>query len=470
MADTDEGDTLLGDLHPYAKTHPVYTALPPQGRPRDEVLTQLEQMATLEQKRWDKGQVSGTFYHGGLDHYAFLNRAFALSSHANLLQRDLCPSGTKFEGEVIAMTAKLLNGDVPATLNPEDQVCGAITSGGSESIFNAMLVAREYGRTEKKIAVPHVIAPQTIHPAFQKAAHYLGLRLTLVPVKDFALDVEAVRAAVEPDTVAIAASAGNYPWGLIDPLPQLSALAVERGLLMHVDGCLGGFLLPFIEKLGYSVPPFDFRLPGVTSMSIDTHKYGYALKGTSVVLFRRPALRRLQYFSSSGWQGGVYASPTMQGSRSLGLAAATWASLVTVGEQGYLDAARAIMNVADTVKAGAKKVPGLQVIGAPTFLLAFTSSEVDIFHVNDFLASKGWRFNGCQHPSAIHLCVTLPQTQPGVAERLVADLAAGLDYARAHRDDSPKSGAMYGLSGTPDGQLMLEDAMRGWLDATYEPQ
>jgi sphinganine-1-phosphate aldolase len=469
MADSDDADTVLGDLHPYASTLAVHTRIPEQGLPRDEVLAQLEAMARAEQARWDRGQVSGTYYHGGLEHYAFLNRAFALYSHANLLQRDLCPSGTKLEGEVIAMTARLLHGEAPAALDPQDQVCGSITSGGTESIFSAMLVCREYGRKERGLAVPEVVAPQSIHPAFRKAAHYLGMTLTLVPVKDYLADVPAMRAAVGPHTVAVAGSAGNYPWGLVDPLPELSALAVEKGLLMHVDGCLGGFLLPFVERLGYPLPVFDFRLPGVTSMSCDTHKYGYALKGTSVVLYRRPSLRRHQYFSAAGWQGGVYASPTLQGSRSEGLAAATWASLVTLGEQGYLQAARAIMTAADALRAGVKGLPALKVLGQSTFLVALASDEVDIFLVNDFLATKGWRLNGGQDPPAVHFCLTLPQTRPGVVERLLKDLEAGVAYAREHQGETARSGAMYGLAGNADGRAMLEEMMLGWLDATYEP-
>jgi glutamate/tyrosine decarboxylase-like PLP-dependent enzyme len=471
VADSDEADTLLGDLHPYASAIPVHTRLPERGRPREEVLAQLESMAAVETRRWDRGQVSGTYYHGGRDHYAFLNRAFALYAHANLLQRDLCPSGTKLEGEVIAMTARLLHGDVPGSLGAGDQVCGSMTSGGTESIFSAMLVCREYGRRERGLAIPEVIAPSTIHPAFQKAAHYLGMTLTLVPVKDFLADVDAMRARIGPSTVALVGSAGNYPWGLIDPLPALSALAVERGLLLHVDGCLGGFILPFVERLGYPVPVFDFRLPGVTSMSCDTHKYGYALKGTSVVLYRRPALRRLQYFSAAGWQGGVYASPTAAGSRSEGLAAATWASLVATGEDGYLESARAIMKAADALRTGVAGIEGLEILGqGTTFLVAIASGEVDIFHVNDFLGTRGWRLNGCQDPPAVHFCVTLPQTQPGVIERLVEDLRQGLAYARTRGGEPPRSGAMYGLASTPDGKLMLEEAMLGWLDATYEPE
>lgn len=469
MSDSDDGDSLMGDLHPYAKILPKHTELPAHGLTHEKILAELETMAQAEQKKWDTGQVSGTIYHGSLDHYAFLNRAFGLFSHASLLQRDLCPSGTKLEAEIIAMTARLLHGDVPATLKAGDRVCGSITSGGTESLLSAALVCREVGRKERGIAVPEIVAPQTIHPAFDKAAHYLGIKLVRVPVKGYLADVEAMEKHITPNTVALAASAGNYPWGLIDPLPEISQLAVKRGLMFHVDGCLGGFILPWVEKLGYRVPTFDFRLPGLTSMSCDTHKFGYGLKGTSVVLYRNPELRRHQYFSTAEWQGGVYASPTFQGSRSEGLSAAAWAAMVATGEDGYLEAARGIMTAATTMRKGIEALRELELIGDPTFLLAFTSSEIDVFHVNDFLASKGWRLNGCQSPPAVHFCVTRPQARPHVAERFVDDLKAAVAYAKEKQGEPAKSGALYGLAGTVDGQQMLEEGLKAWIDATYEP-
>jgi sphinganine-1-phosphate aldolase len=359
------------------------------------------------------------------------------------------------------MTRRMLHGD--------EEVVGAITSGGTESILHAVLVYRELGR-QRGIASPEVVAPESIHPAFEKGAHYFGVKLVRVPVaKDYRADVAAMNAAIGPNTVALFASAGNYPWGLIDPIAELSELAVSRKLGLHVDGCLGGFVLPWIEKLGGPVPPFDFRLPGVTSMTCDTHKYGFGLKGTSTVLYRGQDLRRLQYFRTSDWQGGVYVSPTMQGSRSEGLSAATWAAMVTMGEEGYLSAARAIMKAAETIKVGVAALPELEVLGEPTFLIAFRARELDIFQVNDFLASRGWRLNGCQNPAAIHFCVTLPQTAPGVAERFVADLREAVAYAKQPHDEMAKSGAMYGLAGSPSGREMLDELLFAFLDATYEP-
>ncbi len=457
----------FGDLYPYKDQFPTFSQIPAHGRDYDEVLKELQAIAEMENQKWSAGQVSGTYYHGGMEHYADLNRVFSLFSHVNLLQRDLCPSGTKFEGEVLAMVAHMLHGEAVKQVDPSDEVCGSITSGGTESILNAMLVYREWGR-EKGISQPEVVAPATIHPAFQKGAHYLGMKLVRTPVtQDYEADVEAIRAQITPNTVALAGSAGNYPYGVIDPLGKLSDLAVEHKIGMHVDGCLGGFILPWVEKLGYPIPAFDFRLPGVTSMSCDTHKYGYALKGTSAVLYRNARLRAFQYFASMDWAGGVYASPTFQGSRSAGLSAATWASLVTTGEDGYLEDARGIMTAADTIRAGIATIPELKVMGKSTFVIAVTSDVLDIFHVNDYLASKGWRMNGCQNPPGFHFCITLRQAQPGVAERYVEDLKAGVAYAKQPPQSPPMSSAIYGLSGTAEGQMILNNLISTWLDVTY---
>jgi glutamate/tyrosine decarboxylase-like PLP-dependent enzyme len=466
---SDSTSAAFGDLHPYRQRFATHTRIPPEGRNAEEVFAELSTMADEENQKWNRGQVSGTFYHGGMEHYAFLNRVFSLYSHANLLQRDLCPSGTKMEGEILAMTARMLHAEAVPEHHPGEEVCGSITSGGTESILNAVLVYREWARRERGIATPEIVAPETIHPAFQKGAHYLGLRLVRVPVRDYLADVDAMRDAITPNTIALAGSAGNYPYGLVDPLEQLSALAVEKNIGLHVDGCLGGFILPWVERLGYPVPAFDFRLPGVTSISCDTHKYGYALKGTSVVLYRNKHLRRFQYFATSEWQGGVYVSPTFQGSRSEGLTAATWAAMVTVGEDGYLEAAGAILHAADTIRAGIATIPELKIAGSSTFLISMLSDVVDIFHVNDYLAKKGWRMNGCQRPPGIHFCITLRQTLPGVAERFVEDLRAAAAYARNPDQPMAESGAMYGLAGSPGGRVMLDELLLDFIDATYEP-
>jgi glutamate/tyrosine decarboxylase-like PLP-dependent enzyme len=462
-----ESESPFGNMHPYRETAESYPRLPARGRDRDDILRELRAFAQAEDARWETGQVSGSYYHGGREHYALLNQVFGLFSHVNLLQRDVCPSGTKFESEIVSMTATLLGGDAARAHDPGDEVSGAVTSGGSESIMLPMLAYRDKAREERGVTAPEMVVPETIHPAFDKGAHYFGIRLVHVPVgPDFRADVDAMRAAVNENTIAVAGSAGNYPHGLIDPLGALSELALERGLGFHVDACLGGFLLPWIERLGYEVPPFDFRLPGVTSMSCDTHKWGYGLKGTSVVLYRNRALRRRQYFSITTWPGGLYASPTMAGSRSAGLTAATWAAMVALGEEGYLAAARRIMTAADTIKAGIARIPELSIVGRPTFCIAITSEAVDIFHVNDFLARRGWRLNGLQRPPGVHMCVTLPQTRPGVAERFVDDLGAAVAYAKSPPPTPPMSSAVYGGGAAVD-RGWVNELLLTLLDETY---
>ncbi len=458
-----------GDRRPHLLELEKFAAIPRKGRPPAQVLRDLTLIAREENSRWQTGQISGTYYHGGMEHYAFLNRVFSLYSHVNILQRDMCPSGTKFEGEVIAMTARMLGADTARARNPADEVCGAITSGGTESIIMPMLAYREQGRAEKGITAPEMVVPDTIHPAFSKGAHYFGIKLVRIPVgADYLANVSAMREAIGPNTIAIGGSAANYPHGLIDPIERLSDLALETGVGLHVDSCFGGFILPWIEKLGYDVAPFDFRLPGVTSMSCDTHKWGYGLKGASVVLFRNKQLRRKMYFAQTDWQGGLYASPTVAGSRSEGISASTWAAIVALGEEGYLKATRKIMKAADTIKAGVAKIPELKIIGKPTYCIAIASDTLDIYHVNDFMGSRGWRLNGLQKPAGFHICVTLPQTLPGVAARFVRDIAQAVEYAKQPHANPPSSGALYGGGATAIAPGMVDELMYAWLDSNYE--
>jgi sphinganine-1-phosphate aldolase len=468
MPDEKESFDLFGEMHPYGKLFQIHSQLPEKGRGEGEILNELTYMAGKENKKWQGGQCSGTMYHGGMEHYAFLNRVFSLFSFASLLQRDMCPSGTKFEAEVLSMVGRMLHGDEVGKVERFDEEAGAITSCGSESIFNAMFVYREWGREVKGITQPEVVAPVTIHPAHLKSAHYLGMKVVRVPVNsDYEADVEAMRAHINSNTVALAATAGTYPHGVVDPISKLSELALEHKIGLHVDGCLGGFILPWIEKLGYDVPVFDFRLPGVTSISCDTHKYGYALKGTSTINFRNKDLRRYMYFTQEDWPGGIYGSPTLLGSRSVGLSAATWAAMVSMGEEGYLKAARLIMDASDKIRAGIAGIPDLRIIGKSTFLIALTSDVLDPYFVNDHLSDKGWRMNGCQNPPGFHFCITLPQSQPGIAERFVQDLADGVEYARHPTREVPKSGFMYGMGATADGREMLRLGVKGWIDEGY---
>jgi sphinganine-1-phosphate aldolase len=470
MSEQANETQAVDPFKPYKGRFKEYHALPAQGRDKDDIFKELSRMAEEENAKWKSGQISGTFYHAGDEHRIFLNKIFSLFSHENTIQFDLCPSMFKMESEIIAMTAAMLNGDAVATHHPGEQVCGTLTSGGTESILMAMKAYRDWGRCEKGIDTPEVVMPHTAHPAFDKAGQYFGIKMVHVPVSapDFRVDPAAVEARINANTAAIVGSAGNYPYGLIDPLDRLSDIALKHNIGMHVDGCLGGFILPWIEKLGYAIAPFDFRLPGVTSMSADTHKYGFALKGTSVVLYRNNNLRRHQYFNVPDWAGGLYASPTAAGSRSGGLTAATWASMIYLGEEGYLKAARAIMAVADKIRQGIEDIPELILIGKPTFVISFRSEAVDVYHINDFMKTKGWRFNVLQLPPALHFCVTMPQTAvAGVAERFLDDLKAGVAYAKTKAGSVAETTALYGLAGTLEGNKQVTELIYGVFDYLY---
>jgi glutamate/tyrosine decarboxylase-like PLP-dependent enzyme len=452
---------------PYAERLTVNRVLPEAGRSREEVIAELAQLAKEEDAFWETGKCSGTMYCGDHAHYDFMNEAFGLFAHVNILQRDMCPSATKFEGEVLAMTLSLFHGEAITGTTPG----GLVTSGGTPSIAHAMLAYREYAAKTRGITRPNMIKPETAHPAFDKAAHLFGVELRQAPVDPVTTgaDVDWVADNVDDNTVVVIGSACNYGYGTVDPIADLSAAALERGVGFHTDGCLGGFILPFGEELGYDIPVFDFRLPGVTSISADTHKYGYAFKGASTVLFRDKEIRNSQYFVLPGWSGGKYFSPGMDGSRSGGLLAATWAAMVQLGREGYRNYARQIFTTADAMRAAVSSHPELRLLGTPTFLFSFTSDEFDVYHINDFMRQNGWRFNGQQYPNALHMAVTRPQTQPGVADAFASDLAEAVAYAKGKHAEGATAytSAIYGgVAGglTHEAEDFLRAAMTEMMD------
>ena len=428
--------------YPYAERFTVNRQLPEHGRDRAEILAELQQMAVEEDTSWETGQVSGSYYCGDREHYDYMTKAFGLFGHVNALQRDVCPSATKFEGEIIAMTLDMLHAEAVTDTTP----AGIVTSGGTASITHAMLAYREQARDDRGIIHPNVVKPESAHAAFDKACHLFGIELRVAPINPETgiVELDAVANLMDDQTIAIVGSACTYGHGVVDPIAELGQLALSHGTGLHVDGCLGGFILPWGQELGYDIPLFDFRVPGVTSISADIHKYGYGLKGSSVLAVRDKALRNSQYFYLTDWTGGKYCSPGMDGSRSLGLLAATWASMVAYGKDGYLSHAKAIFSTADKMKAAVNSHSELRIIGAPTFCFAFTSDLFDIYHVNDFMRLRGWRFNGQQYPNSIHMAVTGPQTQPGLAEKFAADLDEAVQYGIERKDEPAGSAAIYG--------------------------
>jgi glutamate/tyrosine decarboxylase-like PLP-dependent enzyme len=452
------------DLKPYRREYPPQTALPEHGRPPQAILAEMEALQARETPRWKEGYASGAVYHGDAAHIDFLNRVYAVNSQSNPLHADIWPSTVKYEAEIVAMTAAML-GRGPG----REEVCGTVSSGGTESILLAMKTYRDQARQRRGIRRPEMVAPVTAHAAFDKAAQYFGIRMVRVPVDgNFRADVQAVARAITGRTVVVVGSAPSFPHGMVDPIPEMSALALRRGVGFHTDACLGGFVLPWAGELGYPVPVFDFRLPGVTSISVDTHKYGYAAKGTSVILYRTPELRRHQYYATADWPGGLYFSPTLAGSRPGALSAACWAALVAMGREGYRDAARRILETGAAIKAGIRGIPGLHVLGDPLWVIAFASRELDIYRVMERMTGKGWSLNGLHRPACVHLCVTLRHTRPGVAQRFLTDLRAAVDEVRAAPAAAAGMAPVYGLAATLPLRGVVRDMLKAYLDLLYK--
>lgn len=451
-------------LKPYRSGFEKYDRLPAQGVDRGKILELMERFNAIEAARWREGFVSGAVYHGDQEHIDFLNRVYALNSQSNPLHPDVWPSTTKFESEVVAMTARMLGAD-----QTTDAIVGTLSSGGTESILLAMKAYRDWARETKGISIPEIIAPTTAHAAFDKAAEYFGMRTKRVPVgEDFRADVDAMEAAITPATAVLVGSAPPFPHGIVDPIEELSELARAHNLGFHTDACLGGFILPWAEKLGYPVPPFDFRLPGVTSISVDTHKYGYAAKGTSVILYRGAELRHYQYFSVTDWPGGIYFSPTFAGSRPGALSAAAWAAMVSIGENGYLEAARRILETTAWLKEELRRIPEIEVIGDPLFLIAFRSDTLNIYQVLEYMTQRNWGLNGLHLPPSVHLCVTLRHTQAGVKERFIADLKDAIAYVKEHPEASEGLGPIYGMASMVEMRGMVKQVLNWVMDLLYE--
>jgi glutamate/tyrosine decarboxylase-like PLP-dependent enzyme len=456
----------------YRERYETFARLPATGRPRAEILAEMREISERERSRWADGYASGAVYNGDAEHIAFLSDVYALNSQSNPLHTDMWPSAVRYESEIIAMTASMLHGEaVGADPGTPDGVAGTISSGGSESIQLAMKTYRDHARATKGITDPKMVVPVTAHAAFDKAARYFGIEIVHTPVdRDGRAIVDAVADAIDDRTVVVVGSAPSYPYGTIDPIEELSELARGRDIGFHTDACLGGFVLPWAERLGYPIPLFDFRLPGVTSISCDTHKYGYAAKGTSVIAYRSAELRHYQYFTLTDWPGGLYCSPTFAGSRPGALSAACWASLLSFGEEGYLDATTRICETATAIRAGISETcPELAFIGDSVFVVALRAAddELDIYRVNDAMTARGWALNGLHRPAAVHLAVTLRHTQPGVAERFVSDLRAAVDEVRANPDAEGGMAPIYGLANTIEDGTLVHDAMLSVMDGWF---
>ncbi len=409
--------------------------IPDRGQSLEAVMAMLE-AAGSHDLPWREGKTFAYVYEGGRDVEEVGKRAYMRFLTENALDPTVYPSLLRFETEIVAMAIAHLRGD--------GDCVGNFTSGGTESCMLAVKAARDYARAERGIAEPHMVLPVTAHACFQKAAHYLDMAMTLVPVdpETFKVRAEDMAAAIRPETILLVGSACQYAHGVVDPIPELGELARARNLLLHVDGCIGGFLLPYFRRLGVPVTDFDFAVPGVTSISMDFHKYAYAPKGASVVVYRSKELRRHQIFTAATWTGYSVINPTIQSTKSGGPLAATWALLHYLGDEGYMRFAARTLEATRAIAAAIRRNPHVRLLAEPeSSLIAFTADDFPVFPIVDIMRRKGWfvqpqlGYMGSQ--ANIHL--SIDQSTLDLVPQFLPDLEAAIEEARSSNLHLPEA-------------------------------
>ncbi len=389
--------------------------IPPKGLPKEEIFKILQSYKG-EDLDWKSGRVLGFIYDPGKKVHEVTHEAYTMYLTENALDPLSFPSLLRLENEVVRMTANLLGCD--------NKVVGNFTSGGTESLILAVKTARDYSRAVKPhIKEPELVLPITAHSSLFKACHYLGIKPVVTRVHDdsFVADVDAMRKAITDNTILLVASAPGYAHGVVDPVPEIAALALEKDLLCHVDACVGGIHLSYMRKLGYDVPDFNLNVPGVTSLSVDLHKYGYAPKGASIVLHKNKELRKYQIWGCSRWTGYPVINPAITSAKSGGPMAAAWAVLNYMGDEGYMEIVREVMAATQLMIEGVSQIDGLRVLGKPDmcmFALASTTDKINVYRLAEEMKKTGWylqpQFARENSPSNLHISLnrsTVPQAR-----------------------------------------------------------
>ncbi|KAH8993326.1 PLP-dependent transferase [Lactarius hatsudake] len=453
-------------LLPQGKDVVRHLELPKQGCTLGWILDAMDQMdrEAPSQTDYRDGKLSGAVYHGGDDMDKVLVAAFQRYCVSNPLHPDVFPAVRKMEAEIVAMCLRMYNNPTGA---------GATTSGGTESILMSVKTHRDWARAVKGISEPEMIVPASAHAAFDKAAAYFGIKLHSIPVdpETRQVNMKRVYRAINSNTIMVVGSAINFPDGCQDDITGLGKLAKSYNIGLHVDCCLGSFIMPFLEKAGFSSEPFDFRVEGVTAISCDTHKYGFAPKGSSVIMYRSSDLRQYQYYVNPEWSGGVYASPGLAGSRSGALIAGTWAAMHYMGEEGYVESCRAIVGTAKIIEQTIQNTfPELYVLGKPpASVVAFGSRvpDLDILEVGDKMSKKGWHLNALQNPPGLHIACT--RLTVSTAESFIRDLKEAIWEAKGSSAGKGTMVSLYGLgNSSPIGPEMVGVVISAFLDALYK--
>jgi len=413
--------------------------LPKTGTSKEAILESLEKYREND-TNWRSGRTWGYIFDAGKEAEEVAKAAYMMYLSENALDPTVFPSLLRFENELVAMGKAHVNGG--------DDVVGSFTTGGTESILLAVKTARDHNRKLKPhITQPEMILPITAHAAFHKASHYLGVKVVAIGVDPvtFKANADELEGAITENTILIVGSAPSYAHGVIDPIEEMAAIALRHEVLFHVDACMGGWLLPYFRRLGEDIPPFDFSVPGVTSLSMDLHKYAYAAKGASLILYKNKELRRSQIFSCAGWTGYSVVNPTIGSSKSGGPLAAAWAVLNFLGDDGYLELARKKLECMKALVKGITAIPELRVLGNPQMsLVCFTSDVVDPFQVIDEMKVKGWYIQPQlamgPSPKNIHLSINASNTK--WTEELLVDLRTCVEIAKGIKDTGGPLAAM----------------------------
>ncbi len=463
QAQIDETRALLESQFVNKPAGVDFSEMPAKGLSRGQLKSKLDILAGEEAATWQGGKYSGAVYYGNEELAKLQAGTYREFSFANQLHPDAFPGVRQMEAEVVSMVLKLFHA-------PETG-CGTTTSGGTESLLLACLAAREKAAAERGVMEPEIIAPSSIHAAVFKAAKYFNMKLRLVDLTDdFTVNINQVRRLINCNTCLLMGSAPNFPYGTVDNIQALSDLAISYNLPLHVDCCLGSFVIAYYSQtFKEPLAPFDFALPGVTSISCDTHKYGFTPKGSSVIMYRDPSYRRYQYFITSEWVGGLYGSPTLAGSRPGAITAGTWATMLSIGDDGYRNSCFEIINASRKLRnAIEKEIPELDVVGDPKLsVIAFKSDKLNVHALNDLLGKRGWHLCALQKPAAVHLCVT--RLSVPVIDELITDLKeCTSELASKNEKVESDTAQLYGVANSLTVNSVADDIISAFLDVMYQ--
>ena len=466
---------------------PKFSELPEKAFSFDECMATIEKIDAKDEKyAYEDTKLSGAVYFKSKAHADFQSKVYSRFVATNIIHADQYPSVARMDAEIIAMTASLV-------ACPEGKVvpCGSVTSGGSESILCAMKASRDwwlernsYGLFRnlkstlpwrKSTNLPEMIIADSAHAAYIKAAAYYNLKMVTIRCDHrtgFRLTADAVKRKITSNTAIIVVSAPTYPHGVCDDIRGIGEIAAERGIAVHVDACLGGYVLPFAKEAGFDAPEMHFGMKGVTSMSLDTHKYGLAHKGTSVVLYRTKEIRKHQFTSVTDWTGGLYISPTMAGSRSGAVVAAAWASLLTVGREGFVEQTKTLLSLAQRLVKGIEKIPQVHVLGKPdSALVAWGAKDpksLDIYKVNDAMTKRGWHLASLQRPAGLHMCLA-PSHTAEMIDQLVKDLQECiLEVQKGPKDGEEGMAPIYGMAESLPDRHIIGDVLVAYQEAALD--